>query len=145
MKPHIKIENRKARFNYEFVEELVAGIVLKGSEIKSIREGNVSIGEAYCYIKDGEIFIKNMNISVYEKSSDKDPLRDRKLLLNKKEIKKLKKRVEEEGMTIVPTLVFINENNIAKLKIALAKGKHTYDKKQTTKERDIDRQARREL
>ena len=141
-----KAENRKARFDYEFVEEFVAGIVLTGCEIKSIRLGNVSINESYCYVKDGEVFVKGMHIAVYEKGGyDKtDPLRDRKLLLNKKEIRKLKKSVNENGMTIVPTMVFINDKGLAKMKIALAKGKHTYDKKQAIKERDIDRQAKKE-
>lgn len=141
-----KVENRKARFDYEFVEEFVTGIVLTGCEIKSIRLGNVSINESYCYVKDGEVFVKGMHIAVYDKSGyDKtDPLRDRKLLLTKREIRKLKKGVSENGMTIVPTIVFINDKGLAKMKIALAKGKHTYDKKQAIKERDIDRQAKKE-
>lgn len=141
-----KAENRKARFDYEFVEEFVAGIVLTGCEIKSIRLGNVSINESYCYVKDGEVFVKGMNIAVYYKSGYEktDPLRERKLLLNKKEIRKLKKGVSENGMTIVPTIVFINDKGLAKMKIALAKGKHTYDKKQAIKERDIDRQTKKE-
>lgn len=140
-----KAENRKAHFDYTFIEEFVSGIVLHGCEIKSIRSGNVSINESYCYIKDNEVFIKNMHISVYDKSNDKiDPLRERKLLLTKKEIRKLKKGVSENGMTIVPTFLYINDKGIAKLKIVLAKGKHTYDKRQSIKERDIDRQAKRE-
>ena len=134
-----KAENRKAHFDYTFIEEFVSGIVLHGCEIKSIRNGNVSINE------DNEVFIKNMHISVYDKSNDKiDPLRERKLLLTKKEIRKLKKGVSENGMTIVPTFLYINDKGIAKLKIVLAKGKHTYDKRQSIKERDIDRQAKRE-
>ena len=141
-----KAENRKARFDYEFVEEFVAGIVLNGCEIKSIRLGNVSINDSYCYVKDGEVFVKGMHIAVYYKSGYEkiDPLRERKLLLNKKEIRKLKKGVSENGMTIVPTTVFINDKSLAKMKIALAKGKHTYDKKQAIKERDIDRQTKKE-
>ena len=140
-----KAENRKAHFDYTFIEEFVSGIVLRGCEIKSIRNGNVSINESYCYVKDNEVFIKNMHISVYDKSNDKiDPLRERKLLLTKKEIRKLKKGVSENGMTIVPTFLYINDKGIAKLKIVLAKGKHTYDKRQSIKERDIDRQAKRE-
>ena len=140
-----KVENRKAHFDYTFIEEFVSGIVLHGYEIKSIRNGNVSINESYCYVKDNEVFIKNMHISVYDKSNDKiDPLRERKLLLTKKEIRKLKKGVSENGMTIVPTFLYINDKGIAKLKIVLAKGKHTYDKRQSIKERDIDRQAKRE-
>ena len=140
-----KVENRKAHFDYTFIEEFVSGIVLHGCEIKSIRNGNESINESYCYVKDNEVFIKNMHISVYDKSNDKiDPLRERKLLLTKKEIRKLKKGVSENGMTIVTTFLYINDKGIAKLKIVLAKGKHTYDKRQSIKERDIDRQAKRE-
>ena len=140
-----KAENRKAHFDYTFIEEFVSGIVLHGCEIKSIRDGKVSINESYCFVKDNEVFIKNMHIAVYDKSNDKiDPLRERKLLLTKKEIRKLKKGVGENGMTIIPTLLFINDKGLAKMKIALAKGKHTYDKKQAIKERDIDRQAKKE-
>lgn len=145
--PSRKAENRKARFNYILTDEFVAGIVLTGCEIKSIREGAVNMSGSYCYVKDDEIFVKNLHISVYEKfgvASKIDPLRDRKLLLTKREIRKLKKGVNENGMTIVPTIIFINENGIAKMKIALAKGKHSYDKKQAIKERDIDRQAKKE-
>lgn len=142
-----RIENRKVHFNYELIEEFVAGIVLTGCEIKSIREGNVSMNESsFCYVKDGEVFVKNLNISEYDKKGyeKSDPLRDKKLLLNKKEIRKLSKATSENGMTIVPVYLFINENGLAKLKISLAKGKHDYDKRQSIKERDIDRQAKRE-
>lgn len=142
-----KAENRKAKFEYYFIDEYVAGLVLNGCEIKSIRAGNVNMSGSYCYIKDNEVFVKNMHISQYEKygAADKtDPMRDRKLLLTKKEIRKLKKGVTENGMTIVPYLIFINDKGIAKMTIALAKGKHTYDKKQSIKEKDIDRQTKRE-
>lgn len=142
-----KAENRKARFEYEFIDEYIAGIVLTGCEIKSIRDGNVNLTGSYCYVKDDEVFVKNMHISLFEKfgAADKtDPLRDRKLLLTKREIRKLKKAVSENGMTIVPYILFINEYGYAKLKIELAKGKHTYDKKQSIKEKDIDRQTKRE-
>lgn len=142
-----RIENRKVHFNYELIEEFVAGIVLTGCEIKSIREGKVSMNESsFCYVKDGEVFVKNLNISEYDKKGyeKSDPLRDKKLLLNKKEIRKLSKAVSENGMTIVPVYLFINESGLAKLNIALAKGKHDYDKRQSIKERDIDRQAKRE-
>lgn len=143
-----KAENRKAKFEYEFVDEYTAGMVLTGCEIKSIRDGAVNMSGSYCHIKDGEIFVKNLHISVYEKFGavgNVDPLRDRKLLLTKREIRKLNKSVSENGMTIIPTIIFINENGIAKMKIVLAKGKHTYDKRQSIKERDIDRQAKREI
>jgi SsrA-binding protein len=141
-----KAENRKARFNYELVEDFTAGIVLTGCEIKSIRSGNVSIGESYCHVRDGEVFVKGMHVAVYDKSGDgnADPARDRKLLLKRSEIRKLKKAVAEDGMTVVPTTLFINEAGVAKLSISLAKGKHSYDKRQAIKERDLDRQTRKE-
>ena len=142
-----KAENRKARFDYVFVEEYTAGIVLTGCEIKSIRDGGCSIGDAWCSISDSdEVFVKNMHIAPYKLAGyeKNDPLRDRKLLLTKKEIRKLKKGVSQKGMTIVPVVVFINKDGLAKVDIALAKGKHTYDKKQSIKEKDIDRQTKRE-
>lgn len=141
-----KAKNRKARFNYELVEDFTAGIVLTGCEIKSIRSGNVSIGESYCYVRDGEVFVKGMHVAVYDKSGDgdADPARDRKLLLKRSEIRKLKKAVAEDGMTVVPTTLFINGAGMAKLSISLAKGKHSYDKRQAIKERDLDRQTRKE-
>lgn len=143
-----KAENRKARFDYEFVEEFTAGIVLTGCEIKSIRDGGCSIGDAWCSIGDSdEVFVKNMHIAPYKLAGyeKNDPLRDRKLLLTKREIRKLRKAVSQKGMTVIPVTVFINENGLAKVDIVLARGKHTYDKKQSIKERDIDRQTKREI
>lgn len=140
----MSIQNKKARFNYEFLEEYKAGIVLNGCEIKSIRMGNVNMGESYCIFNNGELFIKNMHITPYENAGyeNLDPIRDRKLLLTKRELNKLNQKIKEKGLTIVPVKMFIDERGFAKLNIALAKGKHTYDKKQTIKERDIDRQMK---
>lgn len=140
--------NKKAFFNYEVIEEYIAGIVLEGNEIKSIRKnGSMSISESFCIINNGEIFLHGSNIAVYNNSSPfntNDATRDRKLLLNKKEINKLKKNVEQKGFTIVPLSVFFNERGLLKVKIALCKGKHDYDKRQSIKERDIKRFESRE-
>lgn len=142
---HKKFENRKARFNYEFVEDFTAGIVLTGCEIKSIRMGCISFNDSYCVVVNGEVFVKNLHISAYDKSGyeKSDPMRDKKLLLTKREIRRLDKKVRENGMTIVPEFLFIDERGIAKMRIHLAKGKHTYDKKQTIKERDLEREVKK--
>lgn len=137
----ISIKNKKAYFEYFLIEEFVAGIVLTGTEIKSIREGKASFVDSFCTFIEGELFVRNLHISEYRLGThyNHDPKRDRKLLLNYRELKKLKSKSEEKGFTIVPVLLFINEKGLAKLKIALAKGKHTYDKRDTIKKRDIDR------
>ena len=139
------INNKKARFEYELLETFTAGMVLQGSEIKSIRNGKASIKEAYCYIKDGEIWIKNMNISIYEEASinNHEPLRERKLLLNAQELKKIEKKLKDVGITIVPLKVFINSKGWAKIDIALARGKKLYDKREDIKKKDIERQLSR--
>lgn len=134
--------NKKAYFEYNILEKNTAGIQLQGSEVKSIRNGKVSISEAYCYILDGEIFIKGMHIAEYTeggKHYNHKPLRDKKLLMKKKEIAKLDKSLGEKGLTIVPLEVIITDTGLIKLEIGLAKGKHLYDKKQTIKLRDLDR------
>ena len=131
------------------MEKLVAGIVLTGTEIKSIRHGKASLAESYCYIEDGEIYVRNMHISEYMFGTYNNHLakRDRKLLMNKKEIKKFNRMVKEKSMTIIPVVLFINSKGLAKLEIALAKGKHFYDKRENLKEKDhkreIDRQMKR--
>jgi len=141
----VVIKNRKAKFQYEFLEEFTAGIVLTGTEIKSIRESKASIAEGYCKIIDSELFILNMHIEIYDPGSynNHEPRRVRKLLLKRTEIKKLEKRTKDVGLTIVPTKMFISEKGFAKLNIALARGKKLYDKrqdlKQKTLKRDIDR------
>lgn len=141
------ISNRKAKFEYEFVEKLEAGIQLTGTEVKSLREGKASLQEAYCYVQDGQAYIKDMNIAEYSKGSynNHEPQRLRKLLLKKKEIERLAKGVEQAGNTIVPLSIFFNGNNIAKLSIALAKGKKIHDKRESLKERDTKREMDRAM
>ncbi|MEX0996545.1 MAG: SsrA-binding protein SmpB [Flavobacteriaceae bacterium] len=141
----INIKNRKAKFNYEFLDKFTAGIVLKGTEIKSIREGKASIAESFCEFQDGELFVINMNVEEYSHAShfNHAPKSERKLLLNKRELAKLHKEVRAGGLTIVPLNLFINDNGLAKLSIALAKGKKEYDKRDTIKERDTKRNLRR--
>ena len=145
-KPNIFIDNRKATFNYFLLEEFTAGIVLVGCEIKSIRNGAVNMSDSYCVFVGNELYVKNLHISPYKNSNftykDYDPKRDRKLLLTKRELKKLQKDVNEKGVTIVPVKLFTNERGMVKMTIALAKGKHTYDKSQSIKERDLDREMK---
>ena len=142
-KNNILIDNRKANYNYFLLEEYVAGIVLEGCEVKSIRNRDVNMSDSYCTFVGNELIIKNMHISPYKNSSftykDYDPKRDRKLLLTKRELRKLQKDVQTKGYTIVPVNLYTNDKGLVKLTIAMAKGKHTYDKSQTIKERDLDR------
>ena len=140
-KDTISIINKKAKFNYFIEDEYTAGIVLTGSEIKSIRKRNVSISESFCEFNDNtELFITKMYIKEYENSSyNRSSLSQRKLLLNKKELKKLKKKVADVGLTIIPLKLFINDSGLAKIKIALVKGKKLYDKRQSLKEKEIKR------
>ena len=141
-------KNKKAYFEYSILEKDSAGIKLQGSEVKSIRSGKVSITEAYCYILDGEIFIKGMHISEYTeggKHYNHQPLRDKKLLMKKKEIAKLDKSLGEKGLTIIPLELIITDKGLIKLEIGLAKGKHLYDKRQSIKEKDIKRDIERSL
>jgi len=141
----INIKNKKASFEYQLLEKFVAGIILTGSEIKSIRDGKVSLQEAYCDFRGNELFVRQMNIAMYKQASylNHEPTRERKLLLNKRELKKLKKKLDEKGLTIVPVRMFINDRGLAKIEIALGKGKKLYDKRQSIKDkdqkRDIDR------
>ena len=139
-------DNRKAGFNYFLMDELDAGIVLQGCEIKSIRNRDVNISDSYCVVENGEMIIKNLHISPYKNSSfsykDYDPKRDRKLLLTKHEIRKYHQEVKTKGVTIVPTKIWINDRGLVKVTIALAKGKKTYDKSETIKERDIEREMK---
>ncbi len=144
----VNIKNKRASFDYEFIELYEAGIVLEGTEIKSIRNGKASINEAYCIIDHkGEAYIRNMHIAEYEKASFKnhEPRRDRKLLLNKTEIGKIKKGLEQKGFALVPTKVFCNPKGYAKVAIALAKGKKLFDKRESIKEKDIKRDLARGL
>lgn len=142
MQNKVNIKNKKAKFEYEILDTFVAGIVLTGTEIKSIRQSKASIAESFCEFNDnGELFVINMTIEPYSFSShfNHQPKAERKLLLNKRELKNLQGQVQTKGLTIVPLLLFINENGLAKLKIALAKGKKLYDKRDSIKDRDIKR------
>ena len=146
-KSPVSIRNKKASFEYFFVETYTAGIVLTGTEIKSIRQGKASLVDSYCYIHNGEIWVKGMNISPYFFGSynNHEAKRDRKLLLTKKEIHKLQEATKQVGFTIVPTLVFIDAKGRAKVDIALAKGKKEYDKRQTLKEKEDRREMERAI
>ncbi|HLT75451.1 MAG TPA: SsrA-binding protein SmpB [Ohtaekwangia sp.] len=139
---NINIRNRQATFEYEILDKYVAGIVLTGTEIKSIREGKANLQDGYCHIHNGEVFVKGMNITPYAQGThyNHEATRERKLLLKKSEIRKLEGKVEEKGLTLVPLRLFINDRGFAKLEIALAKGKKTYDKRQSIKERDVKRE-----
>lgn len=143
----MNIKNKKAYHNYEFIEYFISGIVLQSTEIKSIREGLVSFTDSYCYFVSDELFLKNCHISEYKFSKyfNHDPKRDRKLLLNKKELKKLKEKVNQGGLTIVPIEMFINAKGLCKIKIALARGKKTYDKRESIKNKDIKREENRKI
>jgi SsrA-binding protein len=139
--------NRTARFEYAFLEEFTAGMQLQGTEIKSIRNKDVSINEAYCTLKDDELWVINLHIGIYEQGSynNHEPKRERKLLLNRRELKKLTNKMKDKGLTIVPTRLFISENGYAKLNIALAKGKKLHDKRDSVKDRDVKREMDRAL
>ena len=145
-KNNILIDNRKANYNYFLLEEYVAGIVLEGCEVKSIRNRDVNMSDSYCTFVGNELIIKNMHISPYKNSGftygDYEPKRDRKLLLTKRELRKLQRDVQTKGHTIVPVNLYTNDKGLVKLTIAVAKGKHTYDKSQTIKERDLDREMK---
>ena len=132
---NISIKNRKATFEYELVERFVAGMKLVGTEIKSIRNGKVGLVDSYCQFFGNELFVKNLHIAEYEMGNINNHIakRDRKLLLNRKELEKLAKKVKESGFTIIPVKLFVNEKGLAKLEIALARGKKMYDKRETLK------------
>lgn len=141
-------KNKKAYYEYEILDEYTAGIVLFGSEIKPLINNKASLNESYCYIKDGEVFLKGLYIAEYElvgKYDSHNPLRVRKLLLNKNEIKTIEKKISQKGMTLIPLNIHTNKTGLIKLKIGMAKGKKLHDKKQTIKDRDINRETNREL
>ncbi|WP_299251620.1 SsrA-binding protein SmpB [uncultured Aquimarina sp.] len=138
----INILNRKAKFEYEFLDKYTAGIQLAGTEIKAIREGKAGIAESFCeFHNNGELFVINMNIEEYSHATyfNHNPKSERKLLLNKQELKKLEKEVKNSGLTIIPTRLFVNDRGLAKLDIALARGKKLYDKREAIKDRDNKR------
>ena len=145
-KQGIQIRNKRASFDYESLEEYDAGIVLVGTEIKSIRLGKASLQDAYCYFSGNELYVKGMNVATYFWGSwnGHEPMRDRKLLLTRRELRHLAAAVKQKGLTIVAVRLYITENGLAKLHIALAKGKKEYDKRQTIKEKDIRREMERE-
>lgn len=137
--------NKKAYYLYTILDKYQAGIKLLGTEVKSIKDSNVSINEAYCHIINGEILLKGMHVAEYKqiKYTNHEPVRDRKLLLTKKEINKLSKAVREKGLTIIPLSVFISETGLVKIEIALVKGKNSVNKKESIKEKDIKRETER--
>lgn len=145
MKSNVNIKNKKAFFDYEIIERYTAGIVLTGTEIKSIRDNKVSFTDSYCFFLKGEIWIKGLHISEYTHGSiyNHVPKRDRKLLLNAREIKKISTKVKEKGFTIVPLKLFLNENGYAKVEISLARGKAQHDKRETLKKKDASREIER--
>lgn len=143
-KKHVNIVNRKAKFEYEFIRTLSAGIQLMGSEVKSIRDSRVDFSDSYCYFNQGELFIRNLSITQIDSHYSHEAKRDRKLLLKRKELNKFEKDLVK-NMTIVPYRIYENEKSRLKIEIALGKGKKLYDKRETIKNRDIERETQKEL
>ena len=145
MKTPKEIVNRKAKFEFHFLQEFDAGIMLTGTEVKSLRQGNGSISDAYCLFRNGELFIKNLYIAEYDHASvfNHETRRDRKLLLRKSELKKLERRVKEKGLTIVPYKIFFSDRGFVKIQVILGQGKKSYDKRDTIKQRDMKRDLER--
>ena len=142
---NVKIKNRKARFEYEILDTFTAGIVLRGTEIKAIREGKASIAESFCEFSNNELFVINMTVQEYSHATHYNhvPKSERKLLLNRSELKKLEKEVKNTGLTIIPLVLFTNNKGLAKMDIALCRGKKEYDKREAIKERDTKKQLSR--
>ena len=136
---NVTIKNRRASHEYLFLDTYIAGIQLIGVEIKSIRNGEVNLSEAYCIFQNGELYLKNTHISPYENAGfvKVDPLRDRKLLLNKNELRKLSEGISRKGLTIIPTKMFVNERGLCKVEVCLCQGKKNYDKRESLKEKDM--------
>jgi SsrA-binding protein len=145
MKGNIVIKNKRAEFDYEFLERFTAGIVLFGTEIKSIRAGKASLVDSYCYFAGEELYIRGLHISEYwwGNLNNHDPKRERKLLLTRKELNKLHKKIKEKGLTLIASKLFIAENGYAKLIIGVARGKKSYDKRESIKAKDIQRDLKR--
>ncbi|GHB55859.1 SsrA-binding protein SmpB [Persicitalea jodogahamensis] len=141
----VNIKNKRASFEYFFLDTFSAGIVLTGTEIKSIRQGKVNFQDAYCLFMDDELFVRSLHISPYTEGThyNHDPIRDRKLLMTKRELRKLSESMKDQGLTIIPTRMFTNDRGLAKMEIALAKGKKLYDKRDSIKERDVKRETDR--
>lgn len=144
---NINILNKKASYEYSFLDKYVAGLLLTGTEIKSIRLGKANITDGFCVFQNGELIARNIQINEYEKGThyNHEPKRDRKLLLNKHELKKLEGALKDQGLTIVPLKLFINEKGWAKLEIALAKGKKLFDKREDIKKKDLQRETARKF
>ena len=142
----INIKNKKAFFEYQILDKFIAGIELKGTEIKSIREGKATITEGFCFFKNNELWIKGMHITEYKLGTyaNHEPKRERKLLLNYQELKKISKKIQDQGITIIPLRLFLSKKGWAKIEISTAKGKKLHDKRNTIKERDIKRDIERE-
>jgi SsrA-binding protein len=142
---NITIKNKKASHDYEFLEKFIAGIKLSGTEIKSIRLGKVTVADSYCYFSNGELYIKGMHIAEYwwGNLNNHDPMRDRKLLLTARELRKIERKVKETGLTIVVIKIFINDRGLAKAEIAISRGKKEYDKRETLKRKDASREMDR--
>ena len=140
-----EIKNRSAFHEYFFDNKYVAGIVLTGTEVKSLREGKASFNDSYCIIHKGEIWIKSLHIGEYSHGTvnNHDPVRERKLLLQKREIRKIEAKLKEQGYTLIPLLIFFNEKNLIKVEIGLGKGKKLHDKRETIKKRDVEREMKR--
>jgi len=140
-----EIKNRQAFYEYYIDEKYVAGIVLTGTEVKSLREGKASFNDSFCVVQKGELFIRSFHISEYSHGTvnNHDPVRERKLLLTKREIKKVEAKMKEKGYTIIPLRLFFNEKNLVKVEIGLAKGKKLHDKRDTIKQRDTEREMKR--
>jgi len=144
-KGNIVIKNKKASHDYEFLDKFIAGIVLSGTEIKSLRLGKATISDSYCFFNSGELFIKGMHIAEYwwGNLNNHDPLRERKLLLTSRELRKIERKIKESGLTIIVIKVFINDRGLAKAEIAISKGKKEYDKRETLKRKDHTREMDR--
>lgn len=141
----VNVRNKQATFNYELIDKFIAGIVLRGTEIKSIREGKVNLTDGYCYFNRGEIFVKGISITPYAQGThyNHEAGRERKLLMKRAELNKLEAKVEEKGLALIPVRLFINDSGLAKLEIGLGRGKKTHDKRESIKERDVKRELNR--
>jgi SsrA-binding protein len=142
---NINVRNKQASFNFELLDKYIAGIVLRGTEIKSIKEGKVNLLDGYCYFNNGELFVKGISISPYAQGThyNHEEGRERKLLLKRTELRKIETKVDEKGLTLIPLRLFVNERGLAKLEIAIGKGKKIFDKRQSIKEKDVKRELDR--
>lgn len=140
-----ELKNRSAYYEYAIEDKYIAGMVLTGTEIKSIREGRVSFADSFCYFSKGELFVKSLHIAEYSHGTyaNHDPLRERKLLLQRKELRKMEKKLQEKGYTIIPLRIFMTDKGLAKMEVGLGKGKKLHDKRDSIKQREADRELRR--